>query len=528
LGSLAKPFRSLYVSNNTVFLGGVPLSLEPGTNELRVNNVPISQNISYADIPNAPRDVSDLTDDEGLLGGGAGGGLSITDFGLGFTDTLDAGKITTSKLYNENPNQGLNNQYTLEVTDGGVVALPDGSIINGATLKTIAGNYAGITAGPNGADEDSWVWVDNDGATIATKYSTDNYQWKFDNTGNLILPNGQSIGSGSLDGIKMTTDRGTVLFGNSPECVPTLLTHFHIMKDDPANVDLFLGDDNNYVKLPGSGETAYGVEIGTNVGSAYTWRFGTDGDLTLPGDIRSEGNINIDINLSDSTLHRWSFGEDGDLTLPAGGDILDSEGNSVLGGVADNNIWVQTFETATPATDVPQVATSVEYDSDGNIIALFSHVNPVNDSTYYSVGKYTTTGTRIWTTRFADDFFTDGWGLAVDNDGGFVYIAGRTSADGGQDNATLTKISGATGLVEWSKKYDFGYNSSSSVVDVNAEGDPVMVGYASNGDDRYVATTKIDQTDGSIIWSRALTDKTMNKPMVWQWVLVVKLWLLVI
>jgi len=73
LGSLAKPFRSLFVSNNTVFLGGVPLSLDPGTNELRVNNVPISQNITYADIPNAPTDVSDLTDTDGLLGGGGGG-----------------------------------------------------------------------------------------------------------------------------------------------------------------------------------------------------------------------------------------------------------------------------------------------------------------------------------------------------------------------------------------------------------------------------------------------------------------------
>jgi hypothetical protein len=72
LGSLAKPFRSLFVSNNTVFLGGVPLSLEPGTNELRVNNVPISQTITYADIPNSPTvpaDISDLTDTEGLLGG---------------------------------------------------------------------------------------------------------------------------------------------------------------------------------------------------------------------------------------------------------------------------------------------------------------------------------------------------------------------------------------------------------------------------------------------------------------------------
>jgi hypothetical protein len=127
---------------------------------------------------------------------GASGGLSITDFGLGFVDNLDAGKITTSKLYNENPNQGLNNQYTLEVTNGGVVALPDGSIINGATLKTIAGNYAGITAGPAspaGKDEDSWVWVDNDGATIATKYSTDNHTWTFNNNGNLTLPAGGDI-----------------------------------------------------------------------------------------------------------------------------------------------------------------------------------------------------------------------------------------------------------------------------------------------------------------------------------------------
>jgi hypothetical protein len=123
-------------------------------------------------------------------------GVSVNDFGVGFTDTLDSGKITTSKLYNKNPNQGLNNQYELAVTNGGVVALPDGSIINGATLKTVAGNYAGITAGPAspaGKDEDSWVWVDNNGATIATKYSTDAHTWTFNNDGDLTLPVGGDI-----------------------------------------------------------------------------------------------------------------------------------------------------------------------------------------------------------------------------------------------------------------------------------------------------------------------------------------------
>jgi hypothetical protein len=66
------------------------------------------------------------------------------------------------------------------------------------------------------------------------------------------------------------------------------------------------------VKLPDTG----GVEIATQNFNQYSWIFGTDGNLTIPGDIRSEGNINIDINLSDSTLRRWRFGEDGDLTFP--------------------------------------------------------------------------------------------------------------------------------------------------------------------------------------------------------------------
>ena len=69
LGSVARPWKSLYVSNQTIYLGGVPLSLEAGTNELRVNNVPISQNITYTDIPNAPTDLLDLTDATGLLEG---------------------------------------------------------------------------------------------------------------------------------------------------------------------------------------------------------------------------------------------------------------------------------------------------------------------------------------------------------------------------------------------------------------------------------------------------------------------------
>jgi hypothetical protein len=61
------------------------------------------------------------------------------------------------------------------------------------------------------------------------------------------------------------------------------------------------------------------------------------GDITLGGAIRSEGNINIDINLSDSTLRRWQFGEDGDLDAPgivSAAGLRTSESKIALGADA--------------------------------------------------------------------------------------------------------------------------------------------------------------------------------------------------
>jgi hypothetical protein len=420
---------------------------------------------------------------------GGAGGVSVSDFGEGFTDSLDAGKITTSKLYNENPNQGLNNLYVLEVTNGGVVILPDQSIINGATLKTIAGNYAGITAGPAspaGKDEDSWVWVDNNGATIATNYSTNAREWTFNNDGDLTLPAGGTINN--TDGIILVTNRGTLAIGTNME-VPGIAGHFHIAFDgsnSQANAnDLFLGDDYNYVKLPGYelNPADHGVEIGTNDrdgGDYHVWRFGTDGDLSIP---------------PGKTIRDAMTGDD----LLAGG-----------GTTADSNIWVQTFVSDTPLLDFPQIATSVEYDSDGNVIGLFSHYDDSNDATYFSVGKYTPAGTKIWTARLSDDIQTDGWGLAVDSVDGWIYVAGQS--DGVSETypysqATLTKIDPVNGSYDWHRVYDFGYDSASAVVDVDSTGNPIMVGYVdvdNDTDESYLAVTKISKTDGSVTWSRKL------------------------
>ena len=73
------------------------------------------------------------------------------------------------------------------------------------------------------------------------------------------------------------------------------------------------------------------------VNGTRTVSLSTAGSLTIPGDIRSESNINIEINLADSTLRRWQFGEDGIFTAPGAIDapsiftnLIDSADSSAI------------------------------------------------------------------------------------------------------------------------------------------------------------------------------------------------------
>jgi hypothetical protein len=88
--------------------------------------------------------------------------------------------------------------------------------------------------------------------------------------------------------------------------------HLHLTTGDLAVTSIILGTDDHNVRTTTDGK----IQITTPSETNRVWEFGADGSLQIPGDIKSENAINIDINLSDSTLRRWRFGEDGDLTFP--------------------------------------------------------------------------------------------------------------------------------------------------------------------------------------------------------------------
>ena len=323
-------------------------------------------------------------------------------------------QVTTSKLYNENPNQGLNNLYVLEVTDGGVVVLPDQSIINGSTLKGIAGtgelNYTGIVTGPSsGNSENTWMYVDAYDAYIATDYADSQHTWKFDRNGNLTLPAGgyivnssgqdilDGLGGGNAntgnftfdadtitngDGLILETDRGSLAIGTNMEG-PGVAGHFHIAFDgsniEPPVNDLFLGDDYNYVKLPGSAlnpVTPYGVEIGTynnDGGDSYSWRFGTDGNLQLP----QGSNIFDQVTSVEVAVGRAS---------------------------SDSPYWYNIFGD-TGATNNANVTIngSVVRDTGGNVYAIGSVVRASSFDADNLFLKYSPLGELLWRRTWTDD-----------------------------------------------------------------------------------------------------------------------------
>jgi hypothetical protein len=181
------------------------------------------------------------------------------------------------------------------------------------------------------------------------------------------------------DGLILNTSRGTLAIGTNME-VPGVAQHFHIAFDgsnsNPPASDLFLGDDNNYVKLPGyelNPTAQFGVEIGTDnrnlgpqnievstvdelvppggvwrffidhedypnlgssvsVGDTVTTSWGTPITATITDVIEEPGNwwkIHVAQNITagfsggdtvsfsaSGLSHTWRFGTDGVLTLP--------------------------------------------------------------------------------------------------------------------------------------------------------------------------------------------------------------------
>jgi hypothetical protein len=242
---------------------------------------------------------------------------------------------------------GIDSDLTATWTfaNNGQITIPQGGAI-GDTYSD--GNGIGVSAGPgeddyaviNSHSGAQYVETNETAVYIGTNWPTTNTTWTFNKDGNVSLPNGYRIGGGDAGrGIELSTDRGTILFGNRPE--PGAPSHFHIMKDNAAGVDLYFGDDFNYVKLPGVDSPNYGVEIGSsdigNNGPEYKWRFETSGKLTFPdGTVQTTAYVNNNVNMDGggaSTVYEieTAYADGGFASIRSFSETFDgNEGNNYI------------------------------------------------------------------------------------------------------------------------------------------------------------------------------------------------------
>ena len=171
----------------------------------------------------------------------------------------------------------------------------------------------------------------------------------------IVLPNGgviaeTSIPTGGLSGstIALTPAGGTN--ANQQLLVyPTIgadNNHLHLTSGNLYNTELYLGDDNLYVKLANTGNII--INSNNGIGNSAQWNFGTNGTLTLPdgsgvaggfiyGAPGSAGGVTnggtgyqqffaqsdgayVQTSVGDAgvTFNSWIFGLDGNLTVPGG------------------------------------------------------------------------------------------------------------------------------------------------------------------------------------------------------------------
>jgi len=208
--------------------------------------------------------------------------------------TTPGGNPISSGATFSGTNQLVNSSYDVILDSNGILNLSTASTILGtgtdpnvyietlttATTSVWTFGIDGVLTLPTETPVIQGAGTGTDVTVIATT-GTNTATWTFGAEGNLALPNGSSIDAGVVGlGIGLTTDRGTIRFGNSPE--PGGPNHYHIMRDPDAYLDLYFGDDYNYVLQPTIGGLAIGANIRSGTGTQQVWTFDHNGNLTFP------------------------------------------------------------------------------------------------------------------------------------------------------------------------------------------------------------------------------------------------------
>jgi hypothetical protein len=252
-----------------------------------------------------------------------------------------------------------------------------------------------------------------------------------------------------------------------------------------------------YVKIEGgdvqfgNGQAGFVSIVGGNAKNNGNGGSGDGGDVYIQG---GEGSVNhgqVHVNTGDGGTHHWYFDNGGDLHLPESGDIVDSNGDSVLNSLSpeltkDNGNLVSTTNLVFSGGATGLIA---DLDSGGDFDNWFNIVTGDPDGNTYAFGE-NDDGYRV-----AYKFNTDGsvaWKVGVDNlngsdvtayaakwFNGSIYITVQYwDDDNDTDQIGVIKLNDQDGTItdSWATDSPADANPYPRDMTILPNGDPVVVG----------------------------------------------------
>ena len=337
LGSSSLPWRSLHVSNNTIYIGGTALSID-GSGNLTVNGSQVT-GVSVSSLVNSTKTVSLGSNGMLTLPGTVtfpdttiqstawtGSSSTLTD-GVFIIDSFQASTqiaTWTAGATNMSPTDSISFfghsskpfDTTWTISGSGITGqsaitainpIMSGMSITGYTVTIAQTISTGLVTG-------DYVFS-NPPSTQGVNLSSDLSTWTFGSNGTLTLP--ADIASHSWIEPAGNTLSLYKRIGNASSHVTQTANRWeNIVQDqDTGNYPAYA---SIYAELPTIDTPAVSISArqGTS-GNTSQWVFGADGKLVLP-----------EVGTLSNSGYDWTFGTDGTLTFPTGvtlaGSVLTS------------------------------------------------------------------------------------------------------------------------------------------------------------------------------------------------------------
>lgn len=448
LGSSANPWHSLYVSNNTIFIGGTPLAINQ-SGQLTINGSQVGGSVAWNDVtgkPNIPS-VADFmfvnstmsagNEDEIIVQAKDTSGFSTAKlnlepvYGTASLSAYSTETVETFTLANGDFATGVwqNNGY-----NNGVIAFTGAQNIGDFfqnTLMSLTSTNVSITIN----SQPAFTW---NGGTSGAGSSTPGlttgalfpaspltitsivFRYRTQSTVSVNQDNTEIRLTAQNASIEMSADLNVRMFADdmieiqsgenltlsSGQDISISTASSDLISISTGDLNITAFDDVNFrgsdsFRIRNTSASAPIRIITDDNNTQKTWAFNPSGDLTLPGNLQSESDISIEINLTDSTRRIWRFGEDGELTFPDG-TAQDSAG---ISATSTNTLTNKTINIQAGQGNVFQIQGNsiTSYSGSGSMLALtsmptFSGMNVNNSSLSLDGGS----GSYYWAPTFAD------------------------------------------------------------------------------------------------------------------------------